>query len=313
VKTIKPVISIIIINYNTKELLWQCINSILQNDKRLTFSPNISNFKNEAYIPAEIIIIDNGSTDGSVKMINHQLSTITHRPLAIKLIKNQTNLGFGKANNRGMQVAKGEYILLLNSDTEVKEGAISQTLLWFSSHPEFDIIGCKLINPDGCIQPSAGKFPTLINVCRMLFFDRIIKKRQVMFSPKKITKVDWIMGAFMLLRKEVFRKSKGFDENIFMYMEEVEWCYRLKKFGFRIGFYPNAKIIHFGGASSKRGVPIINIYRGLIYFYQKHKSKNELFILKLMLKVKALLSLSLGIISNNDYLKKTYQQALAIS
>jgi len=305
---IKPILSIIILSYNTKGVLEDCLTSIVRHDKRLNFSGKSLRADQEEIIPAEIIVVDNGSTDGSREMINDQWPMV-------KLIVNKNNLGFGKANNQGMRKARGEYFLLLNSDTLLEEGAISQVVFWLSSRSEFDLVGCKLLNLDKTSQPSTGRFPNLINSFSMLFLDHLLKKQLIMDSPKEIKKVDWIMGACMFLRKDVFRQTKGFDEKIFMYMEEVEWCYRIKQAGFEVGFYPNAKIIHLGGASSTSGrtAPIINIFKGLIYFYKKHYSKTSLFILKLMLKLKAGSSWLLGIISGNEYLKKTYHQAWEIT
>jgi len=327
----KPILSIIIVNYNTKKLTQQCLKSLIRNDRRLDFGNRETGPNQEEIIPAQIIIIDNASTDGSKKMLtkfkkqmeinrNMQSSTAKYietgrnMPVAgnnFKVIFNKKNLGFAKANNQGAKIAEGEYILLLNSDTIVKEGAISQSLLWLSSHPERDLLGIKLLNLDGTIQASVGKFPSLKAVFFMLFLDRISGGRS-MSSPAKTTSVDWVMGAFMLMRREVFTKSKGFDENFFMYMEEAEWCYRLKKMNFKIGFYPYAKIIHLGRGSAKTGrvKPIINIYRGLIIFYKKHKPA-QLPILKAILAIKAAISWSIGLIIKNEYLKKTYHQALA--
>ena len=328
---IRPILSIIIVNYNTKKLLQACLNSIIKYDKRLDFSGKPLGSDQEEIIPAEIIVVDNGSTDGSAEYlqklqitnskiqtnskfqtsnIKHQASNNKHQTSNFKVVFNNKNLGFGKANNQGMKKAKGEYFLLLNSDTLLTQGAISQTLFWLSSHPEYDLTACRLLNKDKSPQSSVGSFPILSNVFLMLYFDHLFKKQLLMSSPDKAKKADWVMGAFMLFRKEVFVKTKGFDEKIFMYMEEVEWCYRIKKEGFNIGFYPSASIIHLGGSSSKsRTGPIVNIYRGLVYFYRKHYSKISLFILKLMLKVKALSSLFLGMVRGNEYLKKTYRQA----
>jgi GT2 family glycosyltransferase len=328
----KPTLSIIIVSYNTKDLLKQCLESILANDRRLDFAGKSADSQAEEQIPAEIIVVDNASTDGSKKYLkskmlklktnvksknsknSHQTSVIKHQTLSVRLqaIFNKKNLGFGRANNQGMAIAQGEYFLLLNSDTIVKDCAISQSLLWLSSHPEFDLIGCRLLNTDGTRQPSVGKFPLLANVFWMLFLDWL-PFRRVMFSPKNVERVDWVMGAFMLLRRDVFRKTKGFDEKMFMYMEEVEWCYRINKRGLVIGFYPNAKIIHIGRGSSQGGrrLPIVSIYKGLVYFYRKHRSPVELWCLRFMLKLKAILLILLGTLLGNDYLKKTYREALA--
>ena len=147
----------------------------------------------------------------------------------------------------------------------------------------------------------------------MLFLDRISRKK-TMYSPEKICYVDWIMGAFMLLRRDVYRQTNGFDENFFMYMEEVEWCYRIHQSGLKIGFYPNARIIHLGGKSStSRTGPIVSIYNGLVYFYKKHEKPYQLLILRVMLYIKAAGSYLIGFFKNDDYLKQTYRQAMAVA
>ncbi len=309
----KPTLSIIIVSFNTKKLLKECLGSIVKFDQRLDFSGKEIRADREEIIPAEIIVVDNGSTDGSVEWLKAKSSPapVGAGQVKLKAVFNNKNLGFGGANNQGMKKAKGEYFLLLNSDTFLTQAAISQTLFWLSSRPEYDLVGCRLLNKSRSPQFSVGRFPDLFNVFLMLFLDHLFKKQLVMDSPDEVKSVDWLMGAFILLRKDVFRQTKGFDEKIFMYMEEVEWCYRIKKEGFNVGFYPGASITHLGGASSSsRTEPIVHIYRGLVYFYKKHYSKISFWGLKLMLKVKALSSLFLGMVRGNEYLKKTYKQAL---
>lgn len=303
-----PILSIVIVNWNTRELLKQCLESIFRSDKRLDFSGKLTGLNSEEKIPAEIIIVDNGSHDGSSELRTKNLK------LKIKWILNDTNLGFSKANNQGIKAAKGEYVLLLNSDTIVNEGAISQTLFWLAAHSEADIIGCKLVNLDGTAQPSYGKFPDLLTVFLMLFKEHFGGEKRVRSAGDKIVKTDWVMGAFLMARRSVFREIDGLDEKIFMYMEEIEWCYRAKKRNFGIFYYPEAKIIHLGGGSSVSGRtdPILNIYKGLIYFYKKHRSFLELVILEVMLKIKALGAFFLGILKKDDYLKRTYSKALII-
>ncbi|MFH1601806.1 MAG: glycosyltransferase family 2 protein [Candidatus Shapirobacteria bacterium] len=306
----KPVLSIIILNYNTKNILKDCLASLVRFDKRLDFSGKIIKSNQEEITPAEIIVVDNGSCDGSREFLKNW----EKKKSGFGAIFNKKNLGFGKANNLAMKKARGEYFLLLNSDTLFFQAAISQTLFWLCARPEFDLAAPRLLNQNKTIQPSAGRFPNLVNTFAMLFLDRLSKKQILMSSPDQIKEVDWVMGAFMMLKKKVFTKTKGFDEKIFMYMEEVEWCYRIKKADFKIGFYPSAQVIHLKGASSaSRTIPILNIYKGLIYFYQKHYSKVSYYILKLLLRVKAGLALILGILTKNEYIKKTYRQAWAIN
>jgi len=254
----------------------------------------------------EVIVVDNGSTDDSPTMVAKEFPQV-------RLIKNKKNLGFGAANNQGMKAATGDYFLLLNSDTVVKDQAPLKMAAFLAKNPRVGAVGCKLLNPDDSPQPSAGPFPGLKVSFIMLFLEHWLGDL-VRFSFKETKEVDWVMGAALMIRREVLSKAGLMDEKMFMYMDEVEWCYRLKKAGFKVMFYPGAAIVHLGGGSSKTGRqdPILNIYRGLLYFYQKHYSDWQLKILQFMLKLKAREAIILGWLANNHYLKQTYAEALKI-
>jgi len=280
-------ISIIIPSWNTKGLLRNCLKSL-----------------GSSY---EIIVVDNGSTDGTLAMIEKEFPYVL-------LIKNKKNLGFGAANNQGMKKAKGDYLLLLNSDTIVKDKAPLLMAKYLKDHKEVGVVGCQLLNKDGSLQPSAGPFPGLKISLIMLFLEHWFGDL-VRSSFKRTKEVDWVMGAAFMLKREVLKKVGFMDEGLFMYMDEVEYSFRIKKAGYKVVFYPQAQIIHLGAGSSKSGRkdPILNIYRGLIYLYKKHYPQWQLPILRLMLKLKAGLSYFLGLILNNNYLKTTYAQALKIA
>lgn len=289
----EKIISIIILSWNTKKLLRDCLQSIHSS------GPNPYNI--------EVIVVDNGSTDDSPKMVAQEF------PQAV-LIKNKKNLGFGAGNNQGMKKAKGDYFLILNSDTIIKNRASVKMAQFLDQHPEVGVVGSKLLNQDGSSQPSHGSFPSLFITTIMLFAEHWLG-HLVRYSGDQTKETDWVMGAALMVKKEAVKKAGPMDESIFMYMDETEWCYRIKKAGFKVMFYPEAKIIHLGRGSSKTGrkEPIINIYRGLIYFYKKHYSRWQLLILRLMLKLKAGGTLFLGYLTNNQYLKETYGQAFKIN
>lgn len=301
-------LSIIVISYNTKNTTKKCIESIIES------------LKHNLKIKTEIIVIDNGSKDGSVEMlqnIKYQISKIRNTyqksNITFKIIKNKENLGYAKANNLGAKQAEGEYFLFLNSDIEVIGDAIPQVYKFFKRERKlFNFLGGKLLNKDLTSQPSCGPFYTLPVVFSALFLkgDYWGLTR---WSPNRIKKVDWVSGACFITKKNYFQKVGGFDENIFMYMEEIDLFYRAKKLGLTVGFYPQAKFIHLGSASShNRSQPIIQVYRGLLYFYKKHFSSIEIKILKSMLKLKAKIAILIGRILKNQYLIKTYDQALEI-
>lgn len=290
----KKIISIIILSWNTKKLLRDCLRSLY------VFNPKLYDL--------EVIVVDNASTDGSPEMVGRGFNKVN-------LFQNKENIGFARANNQGIKKAKGDYLLLLNSDTIVKNKAPVKMARFLEQHPEAGAVGCKLLNPDGTDQPSFGPFPSLFISAVMLFAEHWLGGHLVRRSSKQVKETDWVMGSALMVRKEVVEKTGMLDEKFFMYLEEVEWCYRIKKAGYKIFFYPGAKIIHIGGASSPTGRkdPILNIYRGLIYFYKKHYPRWQLPVLRLMLKLKAAGTLLVGYLTNSQYLKETYGQAFKIS
>ncbi len=293
---LKPVLSIIIVSYNTCDLTVNCIKSVLK-DKGLTF--DLDKISNNNLIPAEIIVIDNNSKDDSIKKLKNLKKII--------LIENKNNSGFGKANNQGLKIAQGNYVLFLNSDTIILHSAISQSLDWLSSHPEASTCTAQLLNKDKTIQASGGYFPNLLNVltwCLSLddlpLVNKIIKPIHP-HTPNFYThdkfytsdhQQDWVTGAFMLTRKPILNKTKGFDENYFMYGEELELSYRIKKNTpqNQVWYLIGPQIIHLGGASAVNKIdPIINEYLGILSFFNKHKSKQQYNIVKLLIKANAIL------------------------
>jgi GT2 family glycosyltransferase len=296
-------LSIIIISYNTKEITKKCIDTTIQS---LNYDTNIK---------AEIIVVDNKSTDGSVEMIENIKSQLLNtKHISIKLIKNNTNLGYAKANNLAVKEAEAKYLLFLNSDIEVIKNAIPILYTFFTSNNNrYHFLGGKLLNKNMTPQPSCGPFYSLPVILGAVFL-RGDYWGLTRWSPNIVKEVDWVSGACILTTKELFNKTGGFDENIFMYMDEIDFLYRVKKGCFRVGFYPEAKFIHLGSASSiGRTQPILQVYRGFLYFYKKHHTKLEIKILKFMLELKALLTIFIGKILKNQYLTKTYKQAYEIT
>lgn len=282
-------VSIIILSYNTKELLRECLKSL---------------YKNIKGVDPEVIVVDNASTDGSVEMVRNNFRNVV-------LVENKKNVGFSKGNNIGAKIAKGEYLLFLNSDTEVRDNGLLEMLEFLETHPGVGILGGRLRNNDGSLQKSAGVFYNLFNVFLMLFGgERIGMLRK---SPSHIMQVDWVSGAFMMIRKELFEKLKGFDEKLFMYMEDMEICFRAKKLGFSTFFYPNVNMLHKELGSSNRAFAILHIYEGLLYFYKKHKSRFEYQLARGLLLIKALFMILLGSVLKNTYLTTTYQKAFKVS
>jgi len=272
-----PDISVITLSYNTLEITRTCLEKVSKSAQVL---------KETKKCEAEIIVVDNGSVDGSVEMIKEIFPRV-------KLILPGHNTGFGGGNNLGMKHCHGRLILLINSDIYLKPDTLVRVMEEERMHTHWDIWGCELRLADGTPQASGGYLPTPFRVMMWwagisslpligYIFKPIHPKWGRYFSKEK--KVEWVMGAFMVLKKEIFIKTKGFDEKLFMYMEEVEWCMRIKKMGFNIWYSPNFWVTHLDKASSKFDIkkPLIHEVEGLMYFMHKHYPQS-IDVIKLVL------------------------------
>ncbi|MEK7533031.1 MAG: glycosyltransferase family 2 protein [Patescibacteria group bacterium] len=282
-------VSIIIVSFNTKKLTEDCLASTIRSLK-------------ESKLTYEIILVDNVSTDGTRQMLRKKFPSV-------RTIFNNENVGFGRGNNQGILAATGEYIVLLNSDTVVLNNALGKLVSFGRQHPNA-FIGPKLLNPDRSAQRSCGPFFSLPVVFAALFL-----KGDVLgltrWSPESARKVDWVSGACIVAPKKLFMQDLLFDEKIFMYMEEIDLLMRARQKGYPTYFYPRSHIVHLGAASStnKRKGPVLNIYRGFLYIYTKHGSLLGLFLVRLMLKVKAVIAWTIGAVLGDDLLKETYAEA----
>ena len=287
-------LSIIILSYNTKDITLQCLDSIYES------------LKGKDNPTTEIIVLDNASTDGSAEA----LKKYAHNHENFIFIENKENIGFGRGNNQAVKEAQGKYLLLLNSDTVILDNAITKMYKFYTENEDkVQFLGIKLLNKDETPQPSAAPFFTPLVVFGFLFL-RGDYWGLTRYSPNTTRQVDWVAGACILCKKEYYEKLGGFDEKIFMYMEEVDLLYRARKEGYNTYFYPGAHIIHLGSASSGgRTFPILQVYKGYLYFYRKHYGKISMFFLKLMLKLKAALAYLLGRLTGRQYLIKTYEEA----
>ncbi|MHC4118066.1 MAG: glycosyltransferase family 2 protein [Planctomycetota bacterium] len=251
-------VSVIIVNWNTKEILRDCLASV---------------YEQAGDVDCEVIVVDNASTDGSVEMVKNDFERAV-------LIENAENRGFATANNQGIAVAKGRYVLLLNSDTVVLDGAIAKTVDFADAHPKAGVVGCRVLNPDRTLQPTCFMYPSVLNMFlsstylyklfpRSRFFGR---ERMTWWDRNDMREVDVVTGCFMLVRREAIDQVGAMDERFFMYAEETDWCYRIKKSGWRIMFTPAAAIVHLGGQSTaKRPVAmIIQLRLSILKFVRKH-------------------------------------------
>jgi len=288
-------LSIIVINYNTKELTLNCVSSLYkQYEKELGDGE------------FEIVLIDNASPDGSGK----ELDNLLKDKKGLTFIESNKNLGFGGGNNKAAEKAKGELLLFLNSDTEILDKGLVNMVDFLSKNEKIGVLGARLENIDGTNQRSAVKFYNLPNLFLMLLgFERLGFLRK---SPANISKVDWVSGASLMIRRNLFEKLNGFDKNLFMYAEDMELCFRVQKENYDVFFYPNIKIVHKELGSSNKAFAILNIYKGIKYFYKIHKSKRQYSFASFLLKVKAFMAIFFGIVSLDKGLIKTYGQAIKI-
>lgn len=258
-------LSIIIVNWNTRDYLAQCLKSLRETASRLD-PPSASLMFGDS--TAEVFVVDNASTDASTQMVRQDFPWV-------RLIENDRNVGFAPANNQAICASQGRYVLLLNSDTEVCPGALEKLVTFMDTHLQAAAAGARLLNIDGSLQPSVHPMLTpWREFWRLMFLDRFIHRAT--YSPKmwhtRVPQpVETIKGACLVLRREALDQVGLLDESYFMYTEEVDLCYRLAQAGWQIWWLPAATIIHYGEASSRQAAQAmyLQLYRSKIQFYRK--------------------------------------------
>ncbi len=301
-----PDISIVIVSTNIEDLLRKCLKSLVPALKSIS---------------SEVIVVDNASKDKTPDMVAKEFPWV-------KLIRKHENRGFGANNNFGMKVAKGRYVLLLNSDTEIIDKNIFKEMIeWMDSHADVGVTTSALVNPDRkTYQGSGGSFPDLLRVFAWMFFiddipglDNLIKPYHPLhgFSPlntnedyfKKEHEQDWLTGAFYMMRKTAMDESGLFDEDFFLYVEEVELSYRFKKNGWRLWYLPKWKIVHYGMVTNGSEKAMIFEMQNIKLLYKKHMPGWQLPILTLILKLGALIRIAIFGILSGPKVAKIYAKA----
>ena len=278
-------VSILIVNYNVKEYLGNCIDSILQSD-----------YNGEI----EIVVVDNHSFDGSDEFIHNRFPDV-------KMIKNSENLGFGKAVNQAARVATNDYLLILNPDTVIQEDTIATFVHYMKDHPGAGLIGPKILNPDGSLQltckrsfPTPGvALPKLLGLSKVFPKSKLTGKYNLTYlDPEEVHSVDAVSGSCMFLQRKLFTDIGGFDERFFMFGEDIDLCYRIKESGKEIYYVPRTKIIHYGGESVKFAPydSINAFYNAMILFYGKHFSKSQSIFSRLGIRFGIIIRQSLSLI-----------------
>jgi len=299
-------LSIVILSFNTKDITLRCLDKLRISkeycEKKLNNKVNV-------------IVIDNGSMDNSAQEIKTKYKWV-------KLLALTENTGFSKGNNIGMSKTKDPFILLLNSDVYLNEESLYKTLAYFRVNLNCDVIGARLNYSDGRLQPSAGNLPSFLNLISWIFslgFIPFVNKIVPPFHPRnkgyfsKAHKVGWVMGAFFAIRRKVFNSTLGFDENLFMHMEEVEWCKRIKDNKFKVWFVPQIEVVHLHGASTNFDLSpsFLNELKGIKYYLKKHYSLYYLLI-KIFLLAGLLLRVVIFSLLKKFQRAKIYMEGLSV-
>lgn len=256
-------LSIVIVNYNTENLLQGCLQSI---------------YAGANGTPFDVWVVDNHSRDRSVEMVKSRFPTV-------KVVQNQANLGFSRANNLVISRSDSEYILLLNPDTLVIGDSIDRMVKYMNEHPEVGIAGCKVLNADRTLQLACRRsIPTpKVAFYRLTGLSKLFPKHPEVArynltycDPEETHEVDAVSGAFLMIRRQAVEDIGLLDERFFMYGEELDWCLRAKRAGWTVMYHPQAEIIHYKGESTKYNSrkAALEFYRAMYLFHQKHFSQN---------------------------------------
>ena len=270
-------LSIIIVNWNTRDLLRSCLLSLADGDLSAGLRDPSSVTSS---VLAEVIVVDNASQDDSTAMLQEEFP-------AVRLISNSENVGFARGNNQGIAVSKRQYIVLLNSDTVIPPGALATLVCFMETHPDAGAVGPRLLRTDGTPQSYAfGCDPTLGYLLRRGVNAFLFKRALHDWNTDVVQTVDWVSGACMVLRHTTLEQTGALDENIFLYFEDNDLCLRMRQAGWRVYYYPQIGITHIGGESLRRNPAAQRAYyQSLAYFYTKHYGMLACTIMKALLAV----------------------------
>lgn len=263
-------LSVSVVNTNNRDLLAQCLDSICRTIQRIRY---------------EIWVVDNCSTDGSVEMVRTRFPQV-------EIIENAERLGYSASHNRALQHCQGRYVLVFNEDMLVLSGALETMVAFMDAHPDAGMVGCRLLNADGSLQPSCRTFPSLwIQLFRSLYLDKLFPGNRwtganymSYWGHDTVREVDVIKGCCMLVRHEVLEQVGLMDERFFIYYEETDWCYRTKQHGWKIYFTPDAEIIHYGEQTTRRQSARMTLIQrqSLLKYFRKHHGRAAAMIIRLL-------------------------------
>ncbi|MFQ5944681.1 MAG: glycosyltransferase family 2 protein [Anaerolineae bacterium] len=271
-----PDLSIVVVSWNVRDLLDRCLLSVRPFLER----------REGRDLQAEVIVVDNRSEDGGPEMVQAKYPEV-------RLIETGENLGFTRGNNLGISESRGRYLLLLNPDTEVRGEAPGVMVSYLEDRPRVGIVGPQLLNPDGTVQSSRRRFPTLATAVMESTVvqgwsprNPVLARYYILDRPDdEIQEVDWLVGACLLVRRQAAEEVGPLDERFFMYSEELDWCRRMVDAGWGVVYLPTAQVLHHGGKSSEQVLPLrhIQFQRSKILYFRKHHGRLQAILLRLFL------------------------------
>lgn len=277
-------LSIIIVNWNTRELLCRCLETVQANIESIP-SAQIETF-----------VVDNVSSDGSASMVRARFPRV-------QLIENEENVGFAGGNNQAIRESRGRYILLLNPDTEVLDNTLGILVDYMDRHPQVGGVGARILNPDSSLQPSCYPLPTLRRELWRLFHLDVLHPYgtydMAAWNVEVARPVESLLGACLLVRRRALDTVGLLDEAYFMYSEEIDLCYRLQNAGWPLHWVPQARLIHYGGQSTRQVASemFLQLYRAKIHYFRKHHGRVSAQLYKLILLCASLPRLTLPLVS----------------
>jgi len=294
-------LSVVIVSFNVRKFLEECLHSLYKTIKDIQF---------------EVFVVDNQSKDGTVQMLKTEFPNVN-------LIVNQENVGFVKANNIAFKKSTGKYILMLNPDTVIVQNSFRKTIDYFEQHPKIGAIGCKMLNSDRTLQPSCYNFPSLREIFGLYFLGNRIFNSLKKINYDKTQVVDFVRGAFMAINRQCLEEIGLLDENFFMFAEESDLCYRMKKTGWKVVYMPDIEIIHHRGKSTEQvsDKMYLQRIRSLIYFFQKNYGKSNMLLLRIIiffgvglrLLLRKLIEMRNNILHRETISKETQIEALKLT
>ncbi|GIV83542.1 MAG: glycosyl transferase [Candidatus Roseilinea sp.] len=290
-------LSVIILTYNTRDLTCACVQSVIADAERTPYT-------------VEIVVVDNASTDGTVTALR-QATPDVH------IIVNASNLGFSRGNNVGLRTARGRYMMLLNSDTEIQPDALQTLIAFMDAHPDAGACGPMLLNADGSLQPSGRPLPSMWTpIMSMTRLYRLWKRdfyRQAGRDYNAIAKVGEVSGAALLVRREAYVSVGGLDPNLFAYYEDIDWCKRIGDAGFSVYYVPGARVVHYWQSTS-RSVSELAYRAGQNsrrYYYAKHHGPIAHAVIQCLLATKELALITAATLKRDTTSQQFHRRMLA--